>query len=231
MTAPLATARLPREKAIDYADRMRRLAEARGIELRQLAAELDRVRAEAPPVAAPMLAQVLDHHRERLRELAAEQYTDGRFVTGLVWALWAIDRIAAAAGGCTDAKVLGLAERPSFWRGDHPPTERQPTIRPREAGTPVRAMRQYTLAVTDGPIGVDMPLGATLLSVGPSRLLGAHIEVFAIVDPEGATQRRRFHAVLNGFPLPVGVTARDYLGSCQVGPRVRHVFVEAGTGR
>ena len=223
--AELSRARRAGESLRTYADRMAAAAGAAELERRRLAAALDRAEtqlAEQTPTP-PLLAEVLGHHVERLRELAAANYTDAGFCSGLAWGLWALARVRLAAGGVTDALQLGMAERPSAWRSLTPPDPRSPAPTPREDGTPVLALQRYQLPAAP-QTGIDMPAGAVLLHVGPSRLLGDQIELWALADPEAPRERRRFAVVLTGYPLPDGVDPASYVASVVDGAREWHVF-------
>lgn len=129
MTSPahdLTASRFPREKPLDFADRMRRRAEL--AERRAQVAE--RKLADAATAAAavatvpPLLLEVLEHHAARLRENAAANYDAAAFVSGIAWALWALERARLAAHGVTDRERLGLDVRPSTWSQKDPPRPR-----------------------------------------------------------------------------------------------------------
>lgn len=106
----LTAARRAGERPLDYADRMRRRAEAAELELAAARRQLEHTAAGGAPPGPPppILTEVLTHHAARLTELAAANFRDARFCSGIAWAQYALERVRLAAAGVEDRDRLGL---------------------------------------------------------------------------------------------------------------------------
>lgn len=60
---------------------------------------------------------------------------------------------------------------------------------------------------------VEMPLGATILTIGPGS---SGVNILALVDPEAETVERSFLTVGNGVDLPEGIDALYFRGSVKL---------------
>lgn len=176
-------------------------------------------RARRPPPERGVVDEVLDAHVRRLRRYAEESAGDARFVSGVAWGLWALERAARAVRGITDPTALGLTDEPRYRHQlPHPPPE----------VPAVRTIHRYQLPVAEHP-ELDLPVGSTVLHIAPSRSPLDRIDLWAIVDadPAAPVDRYRFAVVGTGHPLPKGVDQRDHLGtvSSHSGRGVWHVFL------
>ena len=66
---------------------------------------------------------------------------------------------------------------------------------------------------------LELPWGAELLCV---QMQGKDICLWAVVDPQAPTERRRFEIVPTGIPFEIEEGC--YLGTVQQGPYVWHIF-------
>lgn len=65
-----------------------------------------------------------------------------------------------------------------------------------------------------------MPVGATVLDI---QRQGGQIMMWAHVDTQAVTHKRRFHVIGTGHEVPAGL---EYLKTVQVGGFVWHIFEE-----
>lgn len=94
--------------------------------------------------------------------------------------------------------------------------------RPMEFGMSATIFR-YTAEITH-PAKVEMPKGAQVISVAPTRTGPEGLDIWAIVDPENDLETRQFWIVGTGHDMPE--TYGRFLGTIQVygGQLIFHVF-------
>lgn len=71
---------------------------------------------------------------------------------------------------------------------------------------------------------VEMPVGATILT---AQIQANEICIWAEVNPEAPTERRRFFIFGTGHPIPNTPNGLHYISTVQDGIYVWHVYVEA----
>lgn len=74
-----------------------------------------------------------------------------------------------------------------------------------------------------GDTTFNMPAGARVLAV-QTQGSGEHVMLWALVEPDAPTVRRRFACFGTGHTLPADLDPSGYAGTFQVGPLVFHVF-------
>jgi hypothetical protein len=82
---------------------------------------------------------------------------------------------------------------------------------------------KFQLEVTDVQ-EIDMPKGAKILHAGIQGTSGVYL--WATVDTEAVTEKRRFRIYGTGNPTNLGKTMHEYIFTVQAPPFVWHIFEE-----
>lgn len=163
-----------------------------------------------------LVDEVLAHHRARLLDYADRGRADQRFVAGLAWGLYALERVDRALAGTTDRAALGFDDLPRM----QPPLPPRP---PREA--PVRTIHRYALPIRDR-VEVITRAGAQLLAIAPARDGSHRIDLWALVDTTAPGAARRIAILGTGQPAADDIRAAAHLGTVasHEGHGIWHVF-------
>ena len=79
---------------------------------------------------------------------------------------------------------------------------------------------KFPATPTDGPVTVEMPMGAQLLAIGPDPQY--QLAVWALVDKDAPFEHREIFVVGTGWDLEVAMGA--HVGTAHVGGFVWHLF-------
>lgn len=80
----------------------------------------------------------------------------------------------------------------------------------------------WKFPIAPGENEVVMPVGAHVISAQQQG--DFNVVLWAIVDRDAPTQKRRVFVAMTGQDLPKGIGWRHFVATVQVGPIVSHIF-------